>query len=56
LGTLMLGFLFARRLTRPIRALTLWVMRVAGGDLTHSLPVRSKDELGQLTRAFNQML
>jgi len=56
LGTLILGFLFARRLTRPIRALTIGVMRVAGGDLSLSLPVRSKDEVGQLTVAFNQML
>jgi len=55
-GTLILGFLFARRLTRPIRALTIGVMRVAGGDLSLSLPVRSRDEVGQLTRAFNQML
>jgi len=56
LGTLILGFLFARRLTRPIRALTIGVTRVAGGDLSLSLPVRSGDEVGQLTRAFNQML
>jgi class 3 adenylate cyclase len=56
LGTLILGFLFARRLTRPIRALTIGVTRVAGGDLSLSLPIRSKDEVGQLTRAFNQML
>ncbi len=56
LGTLILGFLFARRLTQPIRALTVGVTRVAGGDLSLSLPVRSKDEVGQLTRAFNQML
>jgi class 3 adenylate cyclase len=55
-GTLILGFLFARRLTRPIRALTIGVMRVAGGNLSLSLPVRSRDEVGQLTRAFNQML
>ena len=56
LGTLILGFLFARRLTRPIRALTIGVTRVAGGDLSLSLPIRSRDEVGQLTRAFNQML
>ena len=56
LGTLMLVFLFARRLTRPIRALTVGVTRVAGGDLSQSLPVRSRDEVGQLTRAFNEML
>jgi len=56
LGTLMLVFLFARRLTRPIRALTVGVTRVAGGDLSQSLPVRSRDEVGQLTHAFNEML
>ncbi len=56
IGTLILGLLFARRLTRPIRALTAGVSRVAGGDLSQELPVRSRDELGRLTQAFNQML
>ncbi|HYB42076.1 MAG TPA: adenylate/guanylate cyclase domain-containing protein [Candidatus Methylomirabilis sp.] len=55
-GTLILGLLFARRLTRPIRALTAGVTRVAAGDLSRALPVRSSDELGRLTVAFNQML
>ena len=56
LGALVVGFLFARQLTRPIRALTVGVGRVAAGDLSQSLPVRSRDEVGQLTRAFNGML
>jgi len=56
IGTLILGLLFARRLTRPIRALTAGVTRVAGGDLSQALPVQSADELGRLTRAFNQMI
>ncbi len=55
-GTSLLGFLVARRLTRPIRALTQGVMRVAAGNLSDAIPVRSTDEVGQLTRAFNQML
>ena len=55
-GTSILGLLFARRLTRPISALTAGVTRVAAGDLSRALPVRSRDELGRLTRAFNQML
>src|SRR5262249_60605675 len=55
-GTLILGLLFARHLTRPIRALTAGVARVAGGDLSQEVTVRSRDELGWLTRAFNQML
>lgn len=56
IGTLLVGLLFARGLTRPIRALTAGVARVAGGDLSQDLPVQSRDELGRLTRAFNQML
>jgi HAMP domain-containing protein len=55
LGALLLGLLFARRITRPISTLTAGVARVAGGDLSQELPVRSRDEVGQLTRAFNDM-
>jgi adenylate cyclase len=56
LAALGLGVLVARRLTRPISALTAGVRRVAGGDLSRTLPVQSSDEVGQLTRAFNGML
>jgi class 3 adenylate cyclase len=56
LCALILGLLFARRLTRPISALTGAVARVAGGDLSQSLPVRSRDEVGVLTHAFNEMV
>jgi class 3 adenylate cyclase len=53
---LVLGLFFARGLTRPISALTGAVARVAGGDLSQSLPVRSRDEVGMLTGAFNEMV
>ena len=56
LCALLLGLLVARRLTRPISALTGAVAHVAGGDLSQSLPVRSRDEVGVLTRAFNEMV
>jgi class 3 adenylate cyclase len=56
LCALLLGLLFARQLTRPISALTRAVARVADGDLTQSLSVRSGDEVGLLTRAFNAMV
>jgi len=46
----------ARRITRPVSALTVGVARVAVGDLSQALPVRSNDEVGRLTRAFNDML
>src|SRR5262249_21659263 len=50
------GVLLARRVTGPVSALTRGVARVAAGDLSEALPVRSADEVGQLTRAFNDML
>ncbi len=53
---LLLGLVFARRLTRPISALTGAVSRVADGDLSQALPVRSGDEVGVLTGAFNGMV
>jgi class 3 adenylate cyclase len=56
LCALILGLLFARRLTRPISALTGAVARVAGGDLSQALPVRARDEVGVLTGAFNEMV
>lgn len=53
---LIAGVLLARRITRPISALTAAACRVTEGDLSQTLPVRSADEVGQLTRAFNAML
>jgi two-component system sensor histidine kinase BaeS len=53
--SLLLGILLSRALTRPIRELTTATQAVAGGDLGHTVPVRSKDELGQLATAFNRM-
>jgi adenylate cyclase len=56
LAALVLGVLFARRVTEPIRTLAGGVARVAAGDLSRPLPVRARDEVGQLTQAFNAML
>jgi class 3 adenylate cyclase len=53
---LTVGLLLARRITRPVSALTAGVGRVAAGDLSSTLPVRSSDEVGRLTEAFNTML
>ena len=49
------GAVLARRITRPIQELTEVTARMAGGDLDLSLPVRSRDEVGQLTASFNAM-
>ncbi|MFJ8582737.1 diguanylate cyclase [Micromonospora sp. NPDC093277] len=45
----------ARVTTRPLMELAGAVDRVAHGDLTARVPVRSRDEIGRLARAFNRM-
>jgi signal transduction histidine kinase len=49
------GYLVARRLARRVRRLELAAKSVAVGHFVEPLPVDSKDELGQLTQAFNDM-
>lgn len=55
LVALIVGVLLARSLTSPVRALTRAAIRMTGGELEQQVEVASKDELGQLAQAFNQM-
>ena len=52
---LILGAVLARSMTRPLRELTGATRAMARGELKQEVPVRSKDELGELTASFNQM-
>jgi len=49
------GSLLARRITTPLRHLADVTSAVAAGDLTRRVPVRSRNELGQLGENFNSM-
>jgi Signal transduction histidine kinase len=51
----LLGVLLAGGINKPVRKLTEASARMAQGELGKQLPVTSQDELGQLTRSFNQM-
>ena len=51
----LLALLFARILTRPIKQLASAVQKVSGGDLGVRVPVTSRDEIGDLSTAFNDM-
>jgi signal transduction histidine kinase len=53
--SLLLGIFLARTLTRPIREITTATRAVADGDLDHKVPVRSRDEMGELATSFNMM-
>jgi len=52
---LLLAVIFSRNITRPIRELTAATQVVSEGKLAHEVPVRSRDEIGQLAESFNQM-
>jgi two-component system phosphate regulon sensor histidine kinase PhoR len=49
------AWIIARITTRPIRRLTAASKRIASGELGQKIPVGAKDEVGELTHAFNEM-
>jgi two-component system OmpR family sensor kinase len=49
------GYLVARWLTQRVKRLEVAAEQVAAGDFSHTIPVGSDDELGQLALAFNDM-
>jgi signal transduction histidine kinase len=52
---LFLGIFLSRTITHPIRELTEATHAMSQGDLSQQVPVRTKDELGELATAFNKM-
>ncbi|MGE5673498.1 MAG: methyl-accepting chemotaxis protein [Mycobacterium leprae] len=54
---LAVAFVTARAISRPVLAAAHTAQRLADGDLTvEDLVVRSNDEIGDMARAFNQMI
>jgi HAMP domain-containing protein len=54
LGTL-LGLRVAVGISEPVKRMVRMAHRIAEGDLQQRLPVSSRDEIGELAMAFNQM-
>lgn len=52
---LFVGIILARTISRPVREVTEATRIVAEGNLGYQVPVRTKDELGELAASFNQM-
>jgi len=46
---------FSRRITNPVKQLTQQAQKIAAGHLEEQIPVKSRDEIGQLATAFNSM-
>jgi signal transduction histidine kinase len=55
-GVVLVAYAFQKRLLRPVQSLNDGVARLSGGQLDIVLPVFTRDELGALTAAFNQMV
>lgn len=52
---LVVGVLLSRSITRPLRELTRATRNMTGGALGEQVPVRSRDEIGELAQSFNKM-
>jgi len=62
LGLALIGLIVAllvipvsRLITRPLKGLTGSALRIAGGELDHRAEVSTRDEIGELAKAFNLM-
>jgi signal transduction histidine kinase len=52
---LLLGAILFFEITAPLRQLNKAASAIAQGDLSQRVPIRSHDELGELSQTFNQM-
>jgi HD-GYP domain-containing protein (c-di-GMP phosphodiesterase class II) len=53
--TLTIGYLFAKKLTEPVHELAAGAHRIAAGDFSQRIDVRSRTEIGDLGNSFNLM-
>ena len=53
--SLIIGLTISRRVTRSVHDMYQGTVALQGGDLQYRIPVRRKDQLGQLAHSFNQM-
>lgn len=57
LGSIVIGYILTRNISRPIKALTAVAGRISEGDLTQQVPkIKSKDEIRELGHAFSSMV
>jgi len=55
IGAVVVWLVLARRFRCPMQDLLRGIRRVAAGNLTHRIAVRSNDEFGELAQSFNHM-
>lgn len=56
IAAILIGVFMTRIITRPILLLVEGAKKIAAGDLTHNdIQLKNRDEIGDLSQAFNQM-
>ncbi|XID91888.1 sensor histidine kinase [Paenibacillaceae bacterium WGS1546] len=55
-GASLIGFLFSRKITSPLKRLMRQMSELERSNFEAVIEVRSQDEIGQLSRRFNQMV
>ena len=55
-ANLITGFVFSGTIARPIKVIAAHLNSIAEGDLTSTVEIQSKDEIGQMADAFNTMV
>jgi two-component system NtrC family sensor kinase len=53
---LLLSFFITTGIIRPLKEMVASTRKIAEGDLSHEVPITSRDEIGQLAESFNHML
>ena len=56
LVSVLLGFVFSRKLSAPLRQMSQAARRIASGEFSERLPLGGQDEFGQLAGSFNDMV
>lgn len=51
----LLVYIFSLRLSRPLKQIKNAAARISNGEFEKRLDIRSRDEIGELAKAFNQM-
>jgi two-component system, cell cycle response regulator len=55
MGTAIIGYWLARLITHPLEELSHGAQAITEGNFDHEIPIRSRDEVGRVAVAFNEM-
>lgn len=54
--SVILAYVFSRRLSKPLKQMNSMAKVIAGGDFRKRVDIETEDEIGELAKSFNQMV